>query len=161
MELQTITIKFDTVYDEIKSRLYYEGESLKRKDIDFVSIQAGEDDSAQLSSFIDTALNNISQQMLKRLVSYTYTKSDDSAVMTFYPNSRIPETDAVKAVVFLTKAIIDYVVNYAMYEWLLVVKPEIANINEQRISPLMFNLCKYIEMLSKMPRRRATDLAGI
>ena len=156
----SITIEIQKLYDEVNSRLYYQGESLKRKDIDFVSVQTGEDDYPQLHTFVETALNNISERMLKRVISFTYS-FDTDILITLSPYDRMPAEDAEKVIPLLKKAMIDYIVNYVMYEWLLVVKPDLAPINESRNDSLLYFVIKFIEMISGRVRRRATDLAGI
>ena len=156
----SINIEIQKLYDEINSRLYYEGESLKRKDIDFASIQTGDDDYPQLRTFVETALNNISERMLKRVISFTYSFVSDIDI-TLLPYYRVPTEDAEKVIPLLKKAMIDYIVNYAIYEWLLVVKPDLAPINGQRNEDLLYIVIKFIEMISGRVRRRATDLAGI
>ena len=159
--MTTITISLEKIYQQVTTELYYAGESMKRKDMDYVSIEAGEDDYATLKIFVESAMNELSQRFIKRLASYTCTIDDTNITITFTPHSRVPEEDAEKASSFMGKAIFDYIVNYTIYKWLLVVKPELATINASNISPLLFSVMKFSEMLSNIVRRRATDLAGI
>ena len=76
------------------------------------------------------------------------------------PYERIPP-HADKIMELLKKAIWDYIVNYVHYEWLLTVKPELAPVPEQRNENLMWDVVKFIGMISGIVRRRATDLGGI
>ena len=50
MNLLAIEIKLSSVFSEIDVRTYYQGESLKKKDADFSSIQTSSDDYDMLRS---------------------------------------------------------------------------------------------------------------
>ena len=135
MNLLAIEIKLSSVFSEIDVRTYYQGEALKKKDADFSSIQTSSDD---FKWSVDEAALNIE----------------------LIPHNRIPP-HADKVVLLLKKAIFDYIVNYVCYEWFLMVNPELAPIPEQRNEKLMWDVVKFIGMISGIVRRRATDLGGI
>ena len=67
MNLLAIEIKLSSIFSEIDVRTYYQGESLKKKDADFSSIQTSSDDYDMLRSPVETALNNISGRLIKRV----------------------------------------------------------------------------------------------
>lgn len=156
-----LKIDLTSIFDEIHSRTYYQGEALKRKDIDMANIQTSLDDTPALRTFAETAINNVSSIMIKRVVNYNFELDSDCIIITFEPHKRIPESDAPNVVKLLSKAITDYAANYIMYEWYLTVAPELASLPESRIMILLDKVNSCIQMLSKPVRRRATDLAGI
>lgn len=54
-------------------RLYFKGESLKRKDADYCTIQASSDeDNDVLRGFAESALNEVSQAVVKRMSSFDW-----------------------------------------------------------------------------------------
>lgn len=160
MDILPIEITLASIFSEVDSRTYYQGEALKRKDADFVSIQTSADDHDALRTFIETALNNTSGRLIKRVKEFEWVIDDESITMHMIPYNRIPP-HADKVIKLLKKAIFDYLVSYSIYEWLLVVKPELASVSESRNEPLLWDVVKFIGMISGNLRRRATDLAGI
>lgn len=160
MDILPIDITLASIFSEVDSRTYYQGEALKRKDADFVSIQTSEDDHDALRTFIETALNNTNGRLIKRVKEFEWVIDDEGITMRMIPYNRIPP-HADKVMILLKKAIFDYIVNYSIYEWLLVVKPELASVSESRNEPLLWDIVKFIGMISGNLRRRATDLAGI
>lgn len=155
-----IEIKLSSVFSEIDVRTYYQGESLKKKDADFSSIQTSSDDYDMLRSPVETALNNISGRLIKRVKCFEWQIDGEKISISLIPYERIPP-HADKIMELLKKAIWDYIVNYVHYEWLLTVKPELAPVPEQRNENLMWDVVKFIGMISGIVRRRATDLGGI
>lgn len=155
-----IAIPASDIFSEVNIRTYYQGESLKRKDADFVSIQTSEDDYDALRTYIETALNNINGRLIKRVREFDWIITSGNITITLLPYDRIPP-HADKVVKLLEKAIFDYIVNYCIYEWLTVVKPELSSVTERRNDILLTDVVKFIGMISGMVRRRATDLAGI
>lgn len=155
-----ITIPLSSIFSEINIRTYYQGESLKRKDADFVSVQTSEDDYEALRTFVETALNNTNGRLIKRVREFDWIMGGENVEIDLVPYNRIPP-HADKVVKLLEKAIFDYIVNYCIYEWLLVVKPELASVTEKRNDSLLWDVVKFIGMISGNIRRRATDLAGI
>lgn len=160
MEKLLINIQLSSIFSEIDIRTYYQGESLKKKDADFSSIQTSSDDYDMLRSPVETALNNISDRLIKRVRCFEWQIDDEKISISLVPYERIPP-HADKIVELLKKAIWDYIVNYVHYEWLLTVKPELAPVPEQRDEKLMWDVVKFIGMISGIVRRRATDLGGI
>lgn len=161
MNILSINIELASIFSEIDSRTYYQGESFKRKDADFVSIQTSEDDKDALLHIMETALNNINGRLIKRIKNFEWSVNADSINIELLPYYRIPEEHAGKVSALLKKSIFDYIVNYCCYEWLLIVKPELAYISENRNASLLAEVSKFIGMVSGRIRRRSTDLAGI
>lgn len=161
MNILPIDIELGSIFSEIDSRTYYQGESFKRKDVDFVSIQTSEDDKDILLPIIETALNNVSGRLIKRIRGFKWSVNANTISIELVPYYRVPEEHANKVIALLKKAIFDYIVNYSCYEWLLVVKPELAHVTENRNATLLSEVSKFIGMISGRIRRRATDLAGI
>lgn len=161
MEKILIDIELAGVFSEIDSRMYYQGESMKRKDIDFVSIQTCDDDREILLPIMETALSNINGSLVKRVKDFEWHVGEKSISIELVPYLRIPEDHAGKVALLLKKSIFNYIVNYCCYEWLLVVKPELASVPENRNAVLLAEVSKFIGMISGRIRRRSTDLAGI
>lgn len=155
-----IAIPASSIFSEVNIRTYYQGESLKRKDADFVSIQTSEDDYDALRTYIETALNNINGRLIKRVREFDWAITSENITISLVSYNRIPP-HADKVVKLLEKAVFDYIVNHCIFEWLLVVKPELAPVAENRNDALIRSVVKFIGMISGMVRRRATDLAGI
>lgn len=160
MDSLSINIQLSNIFSEIDVRTYYQGESLKKKDADFSSIQTSSDDYEALRTPIETALNNINGRLIKRVRCFEWLIDDKEINISLAPYNRIPP-HAERVVELLKKSVYDYIVNYAIYEWLLTVQPELAAVPEQRNERLMWDVVKFIGMLSGMVRRRATDLGGI
>lgn len=160
MEELVINIELSSIFSEIDVRTYYQGEALKRKNADFVSIQTSSDDYDTLRTPIETAVNNINGKLIKRVRTFEWGMDENVLIIKLIPYNRIPP-HADKVVLLLKKAIFDYIVNYTCYEWLLMVKPELTPVPERRNEVLMWDVVKFVSMISGMIRRRATDLAGI
>ena len=138
---------------------YYAGESKKRQDVDADITQTSSDNYDELSVFMDTALNDVSGMLLKRTKSSSFTRDEKSILCSIDPFT--VKTNAEYISTLLRKAIFDYVVNYIVYKWIEMVKPEMAGLYFQNIAKLEYSVIKYVGMLSGHPRRRSTDLAGI
>lgn len=160
MDSLNIEIQLSAIFSEVDVRTYYQGESLKKKDADFSCIQTSSDDYDTLRTPIETALNNINGRLIKRVRDFKWSVDEAALNIELIPHNRIPP-HVDKVVLLLKKAIFDYIVNYVCYEWFLMVNPELAPIPEKRSEALMWDVVKFIGMISGMIRRRATDLAGI
>lgn len=161
-----VTLTLDSIYDEVNARTYYQGESLKRKDIDYVSVQTSGDDYDALRTYVETALNNVCGYLLKKVKGFTWGIADDDEKIgiisiSLVPYCRVPAEHAEKVCKLVGKALFDYIVNYTLYEWYLVVKTELAGDVGMRNDALLSEVLKHIGMASGRIRRRATDLAGI
>lgn len=161
IEKLTIEIAKKDILSDIHFRTYYQGEALKRKDVDFASIQTSSDDEDIIGTFLDTALNEICGKMIKRVQDLTWDTSGENVKIELYPHKRIPESDAAKVTKLLQKSILDYISNKCIVEWILVVNPELVSAAASRTDSLEWEVLKHIGMISQMTRRRATDLAGI
>lgn len=158
----TITIPLSYIYTEVHSRTYYEGEALKRKDIDYVPLESSTDDEAQLQDFVSTAINDLQANLIKRVKECDPNIDDDeNIVWTLTPYNRVPESDALRASKILGKAMQDYIVNKCVTEWKRVVFPSLVQTNESQEDILMYKVQRAVAMISGIVRRRATDLCGI
>ncbi len=162
VEKLVIAIASEKVFSDVHFRTYYQGETLKRKDADFASIQTSSDDEDLLASFLETAVNELAGKMVKRVIALDW-KIEEGGMITFelYPYRRIPVEDAEKVKKLLERSMTDYMANRCLYEWLLVVNPELSSAAFSRNNRLEGEVLKHIGMVSGMVRRRATDLAGI
>lgn len=160
MSILSVEIKRADLFSEINMRTYYQGESLKRKDMDYVSVQTSSDDEDVLSPMMETALNEIYGKLIKKVKEFEWRVEDGAVKMRFYSYNRFPP-HAEKVVELLKKSIIDYIANFCVAEWLHVVEPELSPPVEQKKDLLMYRVIRHVAMLSGHIRRRATDLAGI
>ena len=149
-----ITIPLQTILDRIHTRSYYIGESYKAKDIDYSIVQSSIDNVDELGVSIDIALSNIAGMLIKRVKDFTYDLEED-CIIDITPYGREPENgDSV--VKLLENAIIDYCVQYSVYHWLLVLKPEIASPIGSLLPLIEDKIIKYIGMISNPVKRRYT-----
>ena len=165
LETQSIRIPLSDIYMEVDIRTYYQGETLKDKDVNAARIQTSEDDRDALRPFLESGLNTVAGCMLKRLKDLTWDIREEGGAETilleFTPHLRIPVRDAEKATALLRKAISDYLSNHCLAGWLQIVRPDLAGIPLSHELPLLWQVTKFTAMLSGMVRRRATDLGGI
>jgi len=153
------SLLIDEILKEVDMQTYYAGESKKRQDVDADITQTSSDNYDELSVFMDTALNDVSGMLLKRTRSSSFTQDEKSILCSIDPFTVKANAEYISNL--LKKAIFDYVVNYIVYKWIEMVKPEMAGLYFQNIAKLEYSVIKYVGMLSGHPRRRATDLAGI
>ena len=146
----TITIPLSYIYTEVHSRTYYEGESLKRKDIDYVPLQSSTDDEAQLHDFVSTAINDLQANLIKRVKECDPEIDDDeNIVWTLTPYQRVPKSDALRASKVLGKAMQDYIVNKCVTEWKRVVFPSLVQANESQEDILMYKVQRAVAIKLK------------
>ena len=179
-----------SIYEDVRMRLYFKGEALKRKDADYCVVQASTDeDLDMMKGFAESAMNEVAQTVVKRMASFdwgiyvmqkvTNAPSDEATAgestsgesasgrneqclnIVFVPYVRKKPEDEERMRKIAEKAIFDYVVNFCIGEWLGVVSPELAQEFVARNDGLMFKVQRAFAGLSPMLRRRATDLAGI
>lgn len=68
-----ISIRMASIFEEVRMRLYFKGESLKRKDADYCVVQAGPDeDQDLLRGFVESGMNSIAQAVVKRMASFDW-----------------------------------------------------------------------------------------
>ena len=135
------------------------GESAKRKDKDADTIQSSTDDKDLLRMFMHTACNRLVNAVALRFPSISYTIEDGSIAFEF-------ETESIRhshLLPILQRAILDYLVNETIMNWLLLRCPEMAHtyisLRSSLCSDVLFTFAKIHN--NKKIRRRATNLAGI
>lgn len=75
-----ISIRMASIFEEVRMRLYFKGESLKRKDADYCVVQAGPDeDQDLLRGFVESGMNSIAQAVVKRMASFDWCIETPSA----------------------------------------------------------------------------------
>lgn len=180
-----ISIRMASIFEEVRMRLYFKGESLKRKDADYCVVQAGPDeDQDLLRGFVESGMNSIAQAVVKRMASFDWcietpsapsvdepaspedTATDDKIeeeclTIVYVPYERKKLSDEARMLKIAEKAIFNYLVNYTIGEWLGVVSPDLSREFVSRNDGLMFSIRKAFAGLSPLLRRRATDLGGI
>jgi hypothetical protein len=157
-----IRIKIQRVAEEVHLRSYYQGETLKRKDPDDVSVQSGDDDMIVLRPMIETSLSELVSLMMKRVrhVDWEITDEDEMVVsIQAYP--RIPHSDEARVAKLMERSMTDYLSLRTLQQWYGTVKPEIRGTVEEELIRAGAAVGKYVSMISGNIRRRSTDLAGI
>lgn len=75
-----ISIRMASIFEEVRMRLYFKGEPLKRKDADYCVVQAGPDeDQDLLRGFVESGMNSIAQAVVKRMASFDWCIETPSA----------------------------------------------------------------------------------
>ena len=154
-----ISIPESELQQQIDLRNYYMGESAKRKDKDADTIQSSKDDEELLLMLIKTACNELVTAVALRFPSISYTIDERSIIFTFDTETACRE-DIIE---MLRLSIIDYLVNEAIMQWLLLRRPEKAQVYFSQRGKLYNNVQFTFAKLynRKKTRRRATNLAGI
>ena len=155
----TITIKRDELQQQIDLRNYYMGESAKRKDTDAATIQSSKDDEELLYMFIRRACNELVTAVALRFPYISCTAGEENIEIVFDTEKEYPE----HLLPMLEQCIINYLVNEAIMQWLLLRRPEMAHSYISLKATLYSNVQHLFAKIysSKRVRRRATDLAGI
>ena len=154
-----ITIPESELQQQIDLRNFYMGEAAKRKDKDADTIQSSTDDKDLLRMFVHTACNGLVTAVALRFPSIRYTIEDENIIFEF-------ETEIAfgsHLLPALQRAILDYLVNETIMNWLMLRRPEMAHtyisLRSSLCSDVLFAFAKIYN--NKKIRRRATDLAGI
>lgn len=62
-----------SIYEDVRMRLYFKGEALKRKDADYCVVQASTDeDLDMMKGFAESAMNEVAQTVVKRMASFDW-----------------------------------------------------------------------------------------
>lgn len=150
-----ISIPLQTILDRIHTRNYYVGESYKAKDLDYSIVQSSYDNIDELKTSVESALDEVVGMFLKRAKEISYVWGNDRYDITIVPYGRIPD-NGEEVLRLLGNAITDYCAQYSIYQWLLVLKPDIANPIGSLLPNIINKITKYIGMISDPVRRRYT-----
>ena len=155
----TITIERSELQQQIDLRNFYMGESAKRKDKDADTIQSSKEDEDLFITFAHTACNALVTAVALRFPSVGYTIDDKEIVFTFETEKEVRDN----LVEMLRHSIIDYLVNEAIMQWLLLRRPNMAQPQISQRGSLYRNVQFMFAKLynTHKTRRRATNLAGI
>ncbi len=154
-----ITIERSELQQQIDLKNFYMGDSAKRTDKDADTIQSSKDDEELLCMFVKTACNELVTAVALRFPSISYTMDDKIIAFDFETEKEL-RNDLVE---MLRHSIIDYLVNEAIMQWLLLRRPGMA---QPQISQ-RGNLYRTVQFMfaklynTRKTRRRATNLAGI
>lgn len=161
----TVTFPLGKVYEEVHVQSWYQGEALKRKDPDTVIVQSSEDDTTQMQTVCESALNDVALRLAKRLRDVDRSIAGNTVTLEYTPFARVPEGDAERVAAIMGKAIMDYMTNECLVSWFETTAaqyPEISNVYRAKKEALMGKILDAVSMLSEHPvRRRATNLCGI
>lgn len=155
----TILISWDELQQQIDLKNFYMGESAKRKDIDADTIQSSIDDKELLRVFAQSACNQLITAVAVRFPTISCNVKEEYIELVYETESAA--RNHIRPM--LRQAIIDYVVNEVIMQWLLLRQPSMA----QTCISLRLSLYNNVQYLfakiynTKKTRRRATDLAGI
>lgn len=154
-----IIIKRNELRQQINLRNFYMGESAKRKDIDADTIQSSKEDDELLLMFTHTACNGLVTAVALRFPSISYKISDKEITFSF---ETVDESRS-HLLPMLKQAILDYLTNDVIMQWLLLRQPNMAqpsiSLRNSLYSNVQFQFAKQYN--TRRTRRRATDLAGI
>ena len=155
----TITIERNGLQQQIDLRNHYMGESAKRKDPDATTIQSSKDDKDLLRMFIDRACNELVTAVALRFPYISCKAGEENIEIIFDTEKEYPE----HLLPMLEQCIINYLVNEAIMQWLLLRRPEMAHSYISLKGTLYSNVQHLFAKIysRKRVRRRATDLAGI
>ena len=154
-----IKIKWSELRRQIDLRNFYMGESAKRNDLNADTIQSCNDDDNLLLMYTQKACNELITAVALRFPSIT-SSADTEDISILFETETTPPTHLTP---MLTQAISDYLVNEVNMQWLLTVKPEMAQTNISLRSFLYNNVQQIFAKFYNRPklRRRSTNLAGI
>ena len=154
-----IIIRRSELQQQIDLKNFYMGDSAKRIDKNADTIQSSKDDEELLLMLIKTACNELVTAVALRFPSISYTIDDRSIIFTFDTETACRE-DIIE---MLRLSIIDYLVNEAIMQWLLLRRPDKAQVYFSQRGKLYNNVQFTFAKLynRKKTRRRATNLAGI
>ena len=154
-----MTIERSGLQQQIDLKNFYMGDSAKRMDKDADTIQSSKDDEELLCMFLKTACNELVTAVALRFPSVGYTIDDKEIVFTFETEKEVRD-DLVE---MLRHSIIDYLVNEAIMQWLLLRRPNMAQPQISQRGSLYRNVQFMFAKLynTHKTRRRATNLAGI
>ena len=155
----TITIERSELQQQIDLRNFYMGDSARRTDKDADTIQSSKDDEELLFMFIDTACNELVTAVALRFPSISHTI--DEKEITFALETHKEQRDDLLNM--LKQSIIDYLVNEAIMQWLLLRRSNMAQPQVSLRESLYRNVQQMFAKLynTNKIRRRATNLAGI
>ena len=154
-----ITIERSELQQQIDLKNFYMGDSAKRTDKDADTIQSSKDDEELLCMFVKTACNELVTAVALRFPSISYTMDDKIIAFDFETEKEL-RNDLVE---MLRHSIIDYLVNEAIMQWLLLRRPGMAQLQISQRG----NLYRTVQFMfaklynTRKTRRRATNLAGI
>lgn len=146
-------VNIDKILEIVHTRTYYTAERKKKEDPSLAVLQSSEDDRDILLDFLHSAINDLKGKMIKRTLSFSL--DIENGVFEVSSKRKLSE----QIVPLLEKAIEEYIVEYVLFSWLKDTALELADYSA--LQTKMDEVDKYISMLSPIPRRRATDLAGI
>ena len=154
-----ITIEKSELQQQIDLKNFYMGDSAKRTDKDADTIQSSKDDEELLFMFVKTACNELVTAVALRFSSISY-KIDNKEISFTFETEKEQRAEIIE---MLRHSIIDYLVNEAIMQWLLLRRPNMAQAQISQHMSLGNNVLFMFAKIynSKKTRRRATDLAGI
>lgn len=137
----------------VHTRTFYLAERKKKEDSSLAFIQSSEDDKDALMDFLSSAVNEIKGMMVERTLSFSLNIENG----IFEVSSGRKKADQI--IPLLEKAVEDCIVESILFSWVKDTAPELADYST--LQSKIGEVDKYISMLSPLPRRRPTDLAGI
>ena len=118
-----LSIYFKEVYDEVHARSWWRGESAKQQDDTATILQESEDGEDELYSFAKTAFSQVvlwgKEKLAQSGLRYDFRNGSLCADIEF--ESMKEDMEGI-----LRTMVMDYVSQYVVYKWALMVRPEIA-----------------------------------
>ncbi len=153
-----ILIKKEELAYQVDLRTHYHAESEKRKDINADVGETSIDDEELLNSFLVKATNELIANQAGRLENISYKINSD------YLDIRFNGSDETRAnlLPILKQAIIDYLVNEVITQWMLIRQPSWSNAYIAMRNELNSHVRElFAAFCNRKIRRRPTNLAGI
>lgn len=155
---QTILIEKNELTHRVDLLTHYHAQGEKRKDLNADIGETSFDDEELLDTFLLKAVNELVSHQSARLEDISYRIGDDYLEISFTATAE----NSARMLPLLKQAIVDYLVNELMTQWLLIrypawSQPYIAMKSElqRSVKDLFASFC------NKKIRRRPTNLAGI
>ena len=155
---QTILIEKAELGHRVDLLTHYHAQGEKRKDLNADIGETSFDDEELLDTFLLKAVNELVSHQSARFEDISYRIGDDYLELSFTGTA----VNSARMLPLLKQAIVDYLVNELMIQWLLIrypawSQPYIAMKSEllRSVKDLFASFC------NKKIRRRPTNLAGI
>lgn len=154
-----IFVERNELQQQIDLRNHYMGESAGRKDIDADTIQSSKDDEELLLMFAKRAANELVTAVALRFPTISIETDEEYISFGF----ETKDGSRAHLMPILKQAILDFLANEVIMQWLLLRNPAMAQANISFRASLYDSVQRMFAKFynTEKIRRRATDLAGI
>lgn len=155
MKTETITISKSDVLHQVNLRNYYSGESAKQGDTIEIAtkMQTSEDNFDVLNKYVDTACSALVNVLNPVCVDVSFAESSSDSATTLTYTIKVSDLYAESQNDLLKKDMFDYLVNWAIYEWLTLSFPTKAEVFLQKCGILETSIRSHINKRIKPEQR--------